>query len=577
KNGRFCEINEDDFDFEKGVALAFDNETVQHVIVKALFPRKPVELEYARREARTLAQLDHQNVVKFVDFLEDEKPEWVFARVIFLVAENCSGGSLVEWIQKMKEAGRRSKLDEGRIIAAQLVSALSFCHDQKPAVVHQDIKPANIFVMDDFITIKLGDFGSAATIKSVSNMEQYGAPEMFNSDDVKKSAQLDVWGFALVLQEVLTLEHAFGRVQGRPALFTEIQVNIQRHENPQSTRTSLKNTEFSEFEALLEKCTSADRSRRPKNAIELRNEALLAVFRYRLENGERPCEIVSPPFEDEKDAQIRIQKEELAKKDRKIAELEIRLNAAENSRNEIEENREIIEKLNEKNTKLEKEKEKLKKELAKMRPSFAKIESELNEARNLIQQLTTEHESEREQWTNEMRKNERKAKAPELKLKNENEKIKNDELEKLRKELGEIGGSGHFWGNDKEICRGGVRDSMGEEELKKVIGLLAAGEKKINLKFWLCDNWEVAEAGWTIKFKSAWTANGGDDQYFYLWISNKEGGAKFKATVQQIDSDTGEEANRRELQSEKDGTRQLIKYEEDDDAGYFVRFNITIL
>jgi len=92
-------------------------------------------------------------VVKFVDFLEDEKPEWVFARVIFLVAENCSGGSLVEWIQKMKEAGRRSKLDEGRIIAAQLVSALSFCHDQKPAVVHQDIKPANIFVMDDFITV----------------------------------------------------------------------------------------------------------------------------------------------------------------------------------------------------------------------------------------------------------------------------------------------------------------------------------------------------------------------------------------------------------------------------------------
>ena len=124
-------------------------------------------------------------------------------------------------------------------------------------------------------------------------------------------------------------------------------MNIQRHENPRSTRTSLQNTEFAEFEALLEKCTSADRSRRPKNAIELRNEAVLAVFRYRLENGERPCEIVSPPFEDEKDAQIRIQKEELAKKDRKIAELENRLNVAQNSRDEIEQTREIIEKLNE--------------------------------------------------------------------------------------------------------------------------------------------------------------------------------------------------------------------------------------
>ena len=59
---------------------------------------------------------------------------------------------------------------------------------------------------------------------------------------------------------------------------------------------------------------------------------------------------------------------------------------------------------------------------------------------------------------------------------------KNDELEKMRKELGEIGGSGHFWGNDKWTGDGGVRDWMGEEELKKVIGLLAAGEKKINLK-----------------------------------------------------------------------------------------------
>jgi len=55
-----------------------------------------------------------------------------------------------------------------------------------------------------------------------------------------------------------------------------------------------------------------------------------------------------------------------------------------------------------------------------------------------------------------------------------------------------------------------------------------------------------------------------------------EGGAKFKATAQEICVGTGKEANRRELQSEKDGTRQRIKYEMV--AGYqFVRFNITFL
>jgi len=95
-------------------------------------------------------------------------------------------------------------------------------------------------------------------------------------------------------------------------------VNIQCHEDPISTRTRLVHVfgqahEFADFEALLEKCTRADRSFRPKNAIELRNEDVFSVFRYRLENGERACDIVPPPFEDQKDRQIRLLKEELAK------------------------------------------------------------------------------------------------------------------------------------------------------------------------------------------------------------------------------------------------------------------------
>ena len=95
-------------------------------------------------------------------------------------------------------------------------------------------------------------------------------------------------------------------------------MNIQCHEDPISTKTRLVHVfgqahEFADFEALLEKCTRADRNRRPKNAIELRNEDVFSVFRFRLENGERACDIVSPPFEDKKDRQIRLLKEEMAK------------------------------------------------------------------------------------------------------------------------------------------------------------------------------------------------------------------------------------------------------------------------
>ncbi|CBY34632.1 unnamed protein product [Oikopleura dioica] len=121
------------------------------------------------------------------------------------------------------------------------------------------------------------------------------------------------------------------------------------------------------------------------------------------------------------------------------------------------------------------------------------------------------------------KENEKELKLKIQKLEKELEKKKSQEkeeddkcndLEKLKMEMGEIGGAGHFWGNDK-------RTEMGDEELKKVLRLLAAGQKKVNLKFVWPDNLEVAESGWTIQFKSAWTANGGDGKNFYLWISYK--------------------------------------------------------
>ena len=88
----------------------------------------------------------------------------------------------------------------------------------------------------------------------------------------------------------------------------------------------------------------ADSKQRPRTAIELRNEHVLVDFLNRLENGERPCDLVPPPFEHENDTQIRELKREIADKDRKIAELENRLNAGENSREEINQLRQIIKK-----------------------------------------------------------------------------------------------------------------------------------------------------------------------------------------------------------------------------------------
>jgi len=93
------------------------------------------------------------------------------------------------------------------------------------------------------------------------------------------------------------------------------------------------------------------------------------------------------------------------------------------------------------------------------------------------------HKYERKEWKSEKHEIEEKMEVLELNLRNEIVKKKDlSELEMLKKELGEIGGAGHFFGNDKMIKCGGVRDWINEMELSKVLRLLVLGEKKINLK-----------------------------------------------------------------------------------------------
>jgi len=69
----------------------------------------------------------------------------------FLVMEHCPGGSLIDWIARMNASGRKTTADEATLIAAQLVSALSYCHEKN--IVHLDIKPGNVFVMEDNIEV----------------------------------------------------------------------------------------------------------------------------------------------------------------------------------------------------------------------------------------------------------------------------------------------------------------------------------------------------------------------------------------------------------------------------------------
>lgn len=104
-----------------------------------------------RREASTLARLDHPNLPKVSDYFSREGQD-------YLVMDFVAGRNLKEVLDETRR--QKQFLDEERVLAwaQQLCDALEHLHSQDPPVLHRDIKPANIKLTPEG-RIKLVDFG----------------------------------------------------------------------------------------------------------------------------------------------------------------------------------------------------------------------------------------------------------------------------------------------------------------------------------------------------------------------------------------------------------------------------------
>ena len=108
--------------------------------------------EQLRQEARLLAQLNHANIVRVLDFEDD-------ATHPYLVLEYVDGVSLSDLI---RQSGRLRGDRAARVIL-QVAQALDAAHCL--GIVHRDVKPANILITRDG-SAKLADLGLAVVIDS---------------------------------------------------------------------------------------------------------------------------------------------------------------------------------------------------------------------------------------------------------------------------------------------------------------------------------------------------------------------------------------------------------------------------
>jgi eukaryotic-like serine/threonine-protein kinase len=176
----------------------------RHVALKILHEQYSTDddfVERFKREARSVAQLQHPNIVTVIDRGAEDGRQYI-------VFEYIDGENLKEHVVRKGRLDVREALE----IAAEVAHGLAFAHEQ--GLVHRDVKPQNILLNGDG-RAKVTDFGIARTV-DVDGMTQTGtvlgtsnyiAPEQASGQRV--DAHSDVYALGAVLYELLAGEVPF--------------------------------------------------------------------------------------------------------------------------------------------------------------------------------------------------------------------------------------------------------------------------------------------------------------------------------------------------------------------------------
>lgn len=198
------------------------------------------------REARSLAALNHPNIVSIYDIDEvDDVP--------FLVLEWINGRAL-----QASSFARPLSVADFQRIALPIAEALGSAHAQ--GIIHRDLKPSNVLLSDqgqtkvvDFGLAKFRDFDldtilTAGTIGTVA----YMSPEQASGASI--GPQSDVFSFGILAYELLTGERPF-KGNGPGALLSAIMSGS--HRSIDELRTDLPQ----QLVTLVERCLANEPDR----------------------------------------------------------------------------------------------------------------------------------------------------------------------------------------------------------------------------------------------------------------------------------------------------------------------------
>ncbi|KAM7104134.1 serine/threonine-protein kinase tousled-like 1 isoform 3-T3 [Molossus nigricans] len=184
--------------------------------------------KHACREYRIHKELDHPRIVKLYDYFSLDTDTFC------TVLEYCEGNDLDFYLKQHKLMSEK----EARSIIMQIVNALRYLNEIKPPIIHYDLKPGNILLVDGTACgeIKITDFGLSKIMDDDSygvdgmDLTSQGAgtywylpPECFvvGKEPPKISNKVDVWSVGVIFFQCLYGRKPFGHNQSQQDILQE--------------------------------------------------------------------------------------------------------------------------------------------------------------------------------------------------------------------------------------------------------------------------------------------------------------------------------------------------------------------
>ena len=170
----------------------------RYVAVKIMRPELAKNEKFRRRfqtESQAIAKLSHPNIVGVYDVSRTDHIEYI-------VMELIDGITLKQYLREHGPIDAPQAVD----FSLQIARALSHAHGK--GIVHRDIKPQNILVVEDGV-IKVADFGIANLQSEVPDVENeaigsvhYISPEQARGLPV--DGRSDIYSLGIVMYEMLS-------------------------------------------------------------------------------------------------------------------------------------------------------------------------------------------------------------------------------------------------------------------------------------------------------------------------------------------------------------------------------------